>query len=75
MDDFGIPSKLSYYGIPSNKNNYISPGKRSLSSMVPSIIVEGSGDVRMIIGGAGGTKITTGVSYVRIKEKIRRKII
>ncbi|XP_044019441.1 glutathione hydrolase 1 proenzyme-like [Aphidius gifuensis] len=56
---------INTYSLPGvNKNNEIEGGKRPLSSMVPSIITTSNGDVRMVIGAAGGTQITTSVSYV-----------
>ncbi|XP_015121814.2 glutathione hydrolase 1 proenzyme [Diachasma alloeum] len=64
MDDFTVLGRVNYYGVAgTNKNNLIEPLKRPMSSMVPSILVSPSGDVRMVIGGAGGTKITTSVSF------------
>lgn len=66
MDDFGVPGVLNYFGIPANQNNYIAPGKRPLSSMTPTILVDNNGDVRMTIGAAGGTKITTSISFVSV---------
>jgi gamma-glutamyltranspeptidase len=66
MNDFAIPKTKSYFGIPFSLANSITPGKRAVSSMCPSIIVNGDGDVRLVIGGSGGTKITTAVAYVRI---------
>lgn len=65
MDDFSISSVVNTYSLPSgNKNNEIVGGKRPLSSMVPSIITTPNGDVRMVIGAAGGTQITTSTSFV-----------
>lgn len=53
MDDFAVPGSKNIYGIPPSPANFIQPGKRPLSSMTPTIILNKNGDVRMIIGGAG----------------------
>jgi gamma-glutamyltranspeptidase/glutathione hydrolase/leukotriene-C4 hydrolase len=66
MNDFSIPNTKSYFGIPFSPANRIQPGKRPLSSMCPTIIVNRDGDVKLVIGAAGGPKITTAVALVRI---------
>lgn len=62
MDDFSIPGHINIYGIPSSPSNFIKPGKRPMSSMAPTIIVDKKGDVKMIVGSAGGSRIITSVA-------------
>lgn len=50
--------------------NYIAPGKRPLSSMCPTIIVNGDGVAELIIGAAGGSKITTSVASVSLQHPV-----
>lgn len=65
MDDFSTPGFVNEYGFPPSPSNYIAPGKRPQSSMCPTIITESNGDLYMVVGGAGGSRITSSVSQVR----------
>ncbi|XP_013789493.2 gamma-glutamyltransferase light chain 1-like [Limulus polyphemus] len=51
-------------GFPTSIHNKISPEKRPLSSMSPTIVVDGNGEIRLVIGGTGGSKITTATAFV-----------
>lgn len=62
MDDFSSPGIKNYFGLPGCPNNYIVPRKRALNSMSPTIVVDGTGSVRLVLGAAGGTKIITAVA-------------
>eukprot|EP00795_Rhopilema_esculentum_P015621 gene15621-6904_t len=47
-----------------SEENAPRPGSRPLSAMVPTILTDENGDVRMVIGGSGGSKITLSVAWV-----------
>ncbi|KAF8924018.1 hypothetical protein BGZ58_002277 [Dissophora ornata] len=60
MDDFSIPGRANAFGLQPSPYNYPEPGKRPLSSCVPTI-VERDGKFEMSLGGAGGSRILTAV--------------
>ncbi|CAG8534050.1 15503_t:CDS:10 [Acaulospora morrowiae] len=60
LDDFSIPGGPDIFGMFPSPYNFIAPGKKPLSSTVPTII-EKDGKFEMTLGGSGGTKILTAV--------------
>jgi gamma-glutamyltranspeptidase / glutathione hydrolase len=61
MDDFSVkPGFPNMFGLVGGDANSISPGKRMLSSMTPTI-VEMDGELFMVVGSPGGSRIITSV--------------
>ncbi|KAF9585009.1 hypothetical protein BGW38_004305 [Lunasporangiospora selenospora] len=60
MDDFSIPGVPNAFELEPSPFNFPEPGKRSLSSSVPTII-ECDGQFEMALGGSGGSRILTSV--------------
>jgi gamma-glutamyltranspeptidase / glutathione hydrolase len=61
MDDFSIkPGIPNMYGAVGAEANAIAPGKRMLSSMTPTLVLD-KGKVCLVVGTPGGTTITTSV--------------
>ncbi len=56
MDDFAIHPSGNVYGLQGNEANSLQPKKRPLSSMSPTIILQGDRP-ELITGGAGGPRI------------------
>jgi gamma-glutamyltranspeptidase/glutathione hydrolase len=65
MDDFaaqvGTPNM---YGLVQGDANAVGPGKRMLSAMSPTIVLDPHGKVLLVIGSAGGPRIITGVAQI-----------
>ncbi|KAI8599424.1 gamma-glutamyltranspeptidase, partial [Dissophora ornata] len=60
MDDFSIPGTPNAFGLYPSPFNYPEPGKRPLSSCVPTI-VDRDGRFELALGGSGGSRILTSV--------------
>jgi gamma-glutamyltranspeptidase/glutathione hydrolase len=62
MDDFSIsPGVPNAFGLVGAENNSIAPGKRPLSSMSPTIVLDADGKPVLTVGAAGGPKIISQV--------------
>lgn len=62
MDDFAArPGQPNGFGLVQGEQNAIAPGKRMLSSMVPTIVLDRTGRPLLVVGGRGGPRIVTGV--------------
>lgn len=65
MDDFAAqPGKANQFGLVQGEINAIQPGKRMLSAMSPTIVLDRDGKLMMVVGAAGGPTIITGVTQV-----------
>ena len=64
MDDFAAkPGEANMFGLVQGEANAIQPLKRPLSSMTPTIVVK-DGELHMVAGAPGGSRIISGVTQV-----------
>ena len=62
MDDFSArPGYPNMFGLVQGEANAIQPGKRMLSAMTPSIVVDPTGELLLVVGSPGGATIITNV--------------
>jgi gamma-glutamyltranspeptidase / glutathione hydrolase len=65
MDDFATsPGEPNMYGLVQGEANAIAPGKRMLSAMTPSIVLDSTRQLYLIVGTPGGPRIITMVYHV-----------
>ena len=64
MDDFAVKlGAPNMFGLIQGPANAIAPGKRPLSSMTPTIVLE-NGRLRFVLGSPGGARIITTVANI-----------
>jgi len=65
MDDFtakpGVPNQ---FGLVQGAANAVAPGKRMLSAMTPTIVLDSAKHVRLVTGSPGGSTIITTVAQI-----------
>jgi gamma-glutamyltranspeptidase/glutathione hydrolase len=65
MDDFAAkPGSPNMFGLVQGEANAIQPGKRMLSAMSPTIVLDRDGSLLLVVGSRGGPRIITSVSQV-----------
>jgi gamma-glutamyltranspeptidase/glutathione hydrolase len=65
MDDFTtVRGEANAFGLVQSDRNLPEPGKRPLSSMSPTIVLDAEGRVVAVAGAAGGPRIITGTMQV-----------
>ena len=73
MDDFSaVTGQANMFGLIQGRNNTVEPGKRPLSSMSPMIAVSQDEKALLVLGGAGGPKIISGVLQTLYRHIVHR---
>ena len=68
MDDFtSKPGTPNMFGLIQGPANAIAPGKRPLSSMTPTIVLDGK-RVKLVLGSPGGSRIITTVANILLSS-------
>ncbi len=65
MDDFTVRAGYpNQFGLVQSDANLVGPGRRPLSAMTPTIVLNPQGDLLMVVGSPGGPRIITAVAQV-----------
>ena len=65
MDDLAAkPGEPNQFGLIEGENNAVAPGKRPLSAMSPTIVLDPAGQLLLVVGSRGGPRIITSTSQV-----------
>ena len=65
MDDFAAaPGVPNAYGLVGGEANAIGPGRKPLSSMSPTVVLDPSGEVVLVVGASGGPRIISSTLQV-----------
>jgi gamma-glutamyltranspeptidase/glutathione hydrolase len=65
MDDFTTqPGTPNMYGLIQGEANSIAPGKRMLSAMSPTIVLDPAGNLLLVTGARGGPRIISATSQI-----------
>lgn len=65
MDDFAAqPGTPNMFGLVQGEANAIQPGKRMLSAMSPTVVLDRKGKLLLVAGSRGGPRIITSTSQV-----------
>lgn len=68
MDDFTtVAGALNAYGLQQSEANLPEPGKRPLSSMSPTVVLDERGRVEAVAGASGGPRIITATAQVLLR--------
>ncbi|HEY0972236.1 MAG TPA: gamma-glutamyltransferase [Gemmatimonadales bacterium] len=65
MDDFAAqPGTPNQFGLVQGEANAVQPGKRMLSAMSPTIVLDPAGEVLLVVGSRGGPRIISSTSQI-----------
>ncbi|MEQ8315910.1 MAG: gamma-glutamyltransferase [Phycisphaerales bacterium] len=68
MDDFTTKrGEANAFGLVQSDDNLPEPGKRPLSSMSPTIVLDADGEVTAVAGASGGPRIITSTAQVLLR--------
>lgn len=67
MDDLAVkPGEPNQFGLVEGEQNAVAPGKRPLSAMSPTIVLDPAGQLLLVVGARGGPRIITSTAQVII---------